>query len=367
MKVSREFINQANNILNDLWDEAATLETAPSSNISAAISHVLSYDRAKTYKYILLTQLLGKAVDDSLNILAMQESSSLPNSWSPRTLCERVVTLGGFEKNVLMNILGGSKQPYNSTPGQFPELSKSNHTRKSDIPIRDEMIDALQQIRTSRQARDAIRYYLFVCKQQIQALGSEEPLPQLSYNDVSCSRVWRFLRELADIGHEGEGLSVAIAILLKLACGDEGCYPVLYQINTSRKGHGDIDVYQGSDVKYASFEVKDRQFTHDEVHGYAIRAFDAGWPRFCFVYGRHAGDPAEAFSAAELRRFADGGHIATCLSFDALLDSLMLVINRVDLDELRTAAVDFMADSNASPDTTNPARRLLRELLLEFA
>lgn len=365
MKITKEIVNRGSALLNDLWDEVALMEEPPESDISGAIRDVLGY-KAKTYKYIMLTQLLGKALDGSVNILAMQESSSLPDSWAPRTLCEKVITMGGFEKNVLMNVLGGSKQPYNSTPGQFPELSKENHTRKSDIPIRDEMIDALSSIETSGQATDAIRYYLYVCSQQVRELGSEEPLPEISRTDVSCARVRKFLFDLADIGHEGEGLSIAIATLMQIAHGDDGCHASLYQINTSRAGHGDIDVFFGGDGKYASIEVKDRQFTPDEVRGYAKAAFEAGWPRFAFVYGHNAGSPGPVFTTKETTSFAERGQIATCVAFDALLDSVMLTVLAVDLDELRAAVVGFIADSNASPDTTNPARQLLRELLAEF-
>lgn len=65
--VNQEFVSKGNTLLNDLWDEVYALDHAPVCIISECIDHVLVYDKAKTYKYILLTQLLGKAVDESVN------------------------------------------------------------------------------------------------------------------------------------------------------------------------------------------------------------------------------------------------------------------------------------------------------------
>ena len=361
--VNQEFVSKGNTLLNDLWDEVYALDNAPVCIISECIDHVLVYDKAKTYKYILLTQLLGKAVDESVNILAMKASSVLPGAWDARNLCEGVITRGGFEKNVLMGILGRSKQPYNSSPAQKPELSKSNHTRASDVALRDELIDALGRIETSSDAVAAIRYYLYVCKGQIAQMVKEEPLPELSADMVSCARTRQFWRDLAQIGREGEGLSLAVATLLRMSLG-EPFAPVLYQINTSRVGHGDLDLYFGVE-KFATLEIKDKPFNPHEVYEYANSAFDDGWGRFAFVYGYKAGSPGQVFTERNYADFADRGVVAVCLSFESLLDSTLLSLVSVSLDDLRKSLVAYIDDAKVGTETANPARQLLRDLINE--
>ena len=277
-----DFINRGSTLLNDLWDTACVIEYMPHCLIEDTVDHVLNYD-AKTYKYILLTQLLGKAVDERVNILTFQQSSTLPNAWSARSFCEKVITRSGFERAALKGILGGSKQPYNSGPGQEKELSQNNGTAIEDVPLRDELIDALLSIRTSQEAKDAVLYYLYVCKGIIASLPADEILPTPSEKNISCARTRKFWRDLAHVGIEGEGLSLAIATLLDMALNSP-FKTRLHQINTSRRGQGDIDLYC-KNKRFLTFEIKDTPFAHHEVIEYASAAFDNGWDRFAFVYG----------------------------------------------------------------------------------
>lgn len=366
IRVDRLFINTANTLVNDVWDEVEVAEKAPTCSIEPCIDHVLGYAKAKTYKYILLTQLLGKAVDERVNILAMKASSALPGAWDARNLCEGVFTLGGFEEQVLHGVLGRTKQPYNNSPGQKPELSKQNHTRKSDIPIRDELIDALSTIDSSDEARRCLAYALWVCKQQVMESVSEEPLPVFGAESAPHARLRLFLRELAQIGQEGEGISLATALLLDAALGQSGCEAVLYQINSSHRGRGDIDVFRGMD-KVVQVEIKDRPFQMDEVLAYADSALEAGFPRFAFVYGCNAGRVGSAYPVEYLREGARMGFIPICISFESLLDALVLVLPDVEIEQLRQRFVGYLADANVAPETANPARTLLRGFIRELS
>ena len=210
----QERITEAAVLLNDLWDEVLLSDEPPESQISALIDEVLGRNNAKTYKYILLTQLLGKAVDEGVNPLVFQVSSPLAGAWDARGLCEQVITKGGFEENALLGILGRTKEPYNNSPGQKTHLDKGDtQVRKSDIPMRNRLIDALKQMDSSAKATEAVRYFLYVCRKQIQAIESEEPGAWDGPQDVSMARVAEFLRTLSRVGRSGEGLSLATALL----------------------------------------------------------------------------------------------------------------------------------------------------------
>ena len=75
--VDDDFINTGNAIINRLWDNLPETGDEIDCAIKPCIVKILRHDGAKTFKYILLTQLLGKAVDERVNILAVEASSPM--------------------------------------------------------------------------------------------------------------------------------------------------------------------------------------------------------------------------------------------------------------------------------------------------
>lgn len=363
--VTREFVSRGSSLLNNAWDEVTSSAEPLHCSIEECIDEVLSYDKAKTYKYILLTQLLGKAVDERVNILAMKASSSLEGSWSARNLCEGAITTGsGFERNVLRGVLGLTKQPYNNAPGQKAVLSKDDReVRSSDIPLRDLLIDSLESVRTSEEAYRCIKYYLSVCENQMIDLESEGPFLDDIFGIRACSDVSRYLSDLAACGGEGEGLALAVALVLRLTLGEELGYEVrLRPVNASRSGEGDVDVFCGSE-RYATLELKDKPFSLEEVDRYADRARSEKCPRFYFVYGPNAGDGVGSARERTLSdRFAGQGMVAACVPFESMKNSLMLLLKDVDMSRLREILLEYLDDAQIKPATSTYAREELRRL-----
>ncbi len=365
--VDQSMINAGALLLNDLWDEVCTMDEPPTCEIASTVDLVLGYDKAKTYKYILMTQLLGKALDERVNILAMHGASELPGSWSARTLCEQVITSHknpGFEEVVLSGILGRTKQPYNNAPGQKHELSKANATRMSDVPVRDALIDGLSTIGTSEEARDALRYFLYICRRQIEQLDSEEPEAWAGPETTSVASFQRFLTDLSTVGREGEGLSLATAVLLDTALGPLGIDVALYQINTHRRGQGDIDLFLGSD-RVASIEVKDKPFSLNVVDSYVQDAVDTGTRKAMFVYGAGAGEGSSALTSDRRREWLSHDVLVSCLSLSALMDATLLPITSINPGTVRSSITRLMHDANMGPQTVSPVRQLLRGFLQE--
>lgn len=361
--VDDEFISAGNEIVNRLWDNLPDDDTDVDCPIKQCILDVLRHRGAKTYKYILLTQLLGKAVDERVNILAMEKNSTLEGSWAARSLCEKVITIGGFEDNALDNILGASRQPYNNAPGQWPDLRKSNSSSRSLAPIRDSLVDNLPKVKTSKQAESSITYAFIELRDQIEK--RDELNPEVEFEDSPQNIVYArdALLEIAGLGRNGEGLSLATAMLLHMTIGNAlGIYPRLYKVNSSTKGRGDVDLYD-ADVRYATFELKDKSFTSGEVAEYAKKALSEGCYRFLFVYGPNAGGaPAAVFSESERAAFAQNGLLASCVSFDGLLSALLLVIEDVDLNDLYDACDTYSTMALIKPDVVNRAKKILRKL-----
>lgn len=362
IRVTQDFINKGSTILNNAWDEVVSSSEAPHCRIEECISTVLA-GKVKTYKYILLTQLLGKAVDSRVNILAMKASSSLEGAWDARNLCEGAITVGGFEKNVLLGVLGMTKQPYNNAPGQKPELSKDNATRSSDIPLRDMLIDALGEIKTSEEAYLCIKFYLAECERQIMVLENEGPALDALVGSRSCVEVSRFLSDVAAYGGEGEGLALASALLLDITLGQALGYEIrLRYVNASRSGQGDIDIYYVGE-RFATIELKDKPFTAEEVCQYATTAFREGCSRFCFVFGVNAGDGlGSAFERTFTEQQLSSDMMASCLSFESLKDSLLLMTRDIDLAILREKMLEYIEMARIKPVTATYAREAFRRL-----
>ena len=361
--VDDEFINAGNEIVNRLWDNLPEDDAEVDCPIKQCIIDVLRHKGAKTYKYILLTQLLGKAVDERVNILAMEAGSDLDGAWSARSLCEKVITIGGFEDNALENILGASRQPYNNAPGQWPDLRKSNSSSAALVPIRDSLVDNLPKVKTSKQAESSITYCFIELRDQIEQKAEQNPevtFEDLPQNIVDARDV---LLQIAALGRNGEGLSLATAMLLHMTVGNVlDLHPKLYKVNSSTRGRGDVDLFEGGS-RYATFELKDKPFTTGEVMEYARKALSEGCCRFMFVYGPNSGGaPAIIFSEADKAFLVGEGMLASCVSFDALLSSLLLIVEDIDLNELYEACDIYSSMALIKPDVVNRAKKLLREL-----
>ena len=367
--VDEAFINRAAIILNDLWDEVCLDENAYTTcKISGAVDFVLS-SRTKTWPYILMTQLLGKATDGRVNILSMHKASGLDGAWDARSLCEHVISKNdGFEATVLGGILGGVKQPYNNSPGQKPSLSKENKTMKSHIPIRDAIIDGLQTIDGDEDAKRCLGYFLRVCNTTMKEVISDETVPEkANFRPIDLSRFRTFLTKLAEQGRDGEGLSIATALMMSTVFQEKNGYSVvLYPINTSRQRggeHEDLEVYFGTE-KYAAMELKDKPFASSEVSSAAEKAWDSGFARFGFIYGYGAG-PVNYETVPESNRKAQRERrtFAACLSIEQLVDSLLFTLGEINYEQIRVSAVRLLENARVKARTQTIARELLRDFI----
>jgi hypothetical protein len=67
-----------------------------------------------SYKYALLSQVLAKVTEPSINTLCLQAGADLPGAFDARSFCKKTVVV--FEGTRLEGVLGGSKDPYVSKP-----------------------------------------------------------------------------------------------------------------------------------------------------------------------------------------------------------------------------------------------------------
>jgi len=69
--------------------------------------------RSKSYHYVLLTQVLCKIIDPSLDARSLQVAWGVPGAFDARTIAHDVIA--PFDK-ANRNVLGGSSEPYVNNP-----------------------------------------------------------------------------------------------------------------------------------------------------------------------------------------------------------------------------------------------------------
>ena len=77
--------------------------------------------RTKSFKYALLTQLLAKLIEPSVNALAIQKQAKIRGAFDARSFCRKAVVK--FEKECLEGVLGKSEDPYVSKPLRHAMIS----------------------------------------------------------------------------------------------------------------------------------------------------------------------------------------------------------------------------------------------------
>jgi len=74
-----------------------------------------------SYRYAILTQILAKTTEPSINALCLQAKAKDPGAFDARSFCKKTIVV--FEEDKLGNALGGSKDPYVSKPLRHDVIS----------------------------------------------------------------------------------------------------------------------------------------------------------------------------------------------------------------------------------------------------
>src|SRR6266702_4748147 len=114
--------DEAKRKLAQAWAKVDDLKTIPSKLAIQDIDAVME-SKDVTFKYILVTGLLGKVTNPAVHPRALQTGSKLTNSYDARKLCHSVVV--PFEKT-RGDMFGLSNEPFVNKPARHPEHSKDN-------------------------------------------------------------------------------------------------------------------------------------------------------------------------------------------------------------------------------------------------
>lgn len=264
-------------------------------DISRAIGGILKGTH-KTYRYVLFTALVAKATDEDVDSLSIQTRDSSPGAYNARDLCHTVVV--PFEREYAPYGLGGSNEPFLNKPARFKRLSLDNAVRSgNDKETLSGLIDILSRIRTKDEAFKYLSYAVSVVRSISREYGRTFSFEGIAFSDENIQAILDYVDRLTERTCNGETCPLVVASLESL------CFPlhrvVAHKVNecgASSKETGDIDIYvrptsapsKGKWILESSIEIKDKDFSEQDVQ-HAITKFKAAnLGRTLFVYGKNA-------------------------------------------------------------------------------
>ncbi|MDD3537492.1 MAG: restriction endonuclease, SacI family [Eubacteriales bacterium] len=330
-------------------------------DITAGIRRILNGSH-KTYKYVLVTGILAKAVNSSANPLALQAGAPLAGAFDARSLCHKVLV--PFERNFLDNVLGGSNEPFLNKPARFTHLSENNAVRKgNDKETLLLAIKLLESIKTSAQARAYLACVFEDLRDQIETKKSE--FSGVSHYSPTLIEIYEFSLCLLKKSFEGETSAIIVASLeMLLHKYLKGEYKIIaHKVNqsgASSKEVGDIDIYNGA-VFEGAIEVKDKDFTeHDIDHAFS-KVVVAKGQKAGFIYGIRASFDKECVSK-KVEEYEKAG---ACIVFQDITTHIRNILFRLPQctkEEFVECIIETVRQVNCKDLTKSWLRQVFAEL-----
>jgi len=238
-----------------------------------------------TFRYILVTALLGKATNPRINALSLQAGADVEGAYDARSLCHGVVV--PLERQLLSSSLGGSNEPFLNKPARFPMISPSNAVRAGrDRELLLILHKVLSEVETSEQAFNslctAMRYAI------ARQTARTELFPQLSESADSHLKIIEFVDVFVTKSIEGQVAAIVSGTILSTYFDQfEGFEVTVHPVNQSGASSNevaDVDIKKNGKI-FVAVEVKDKQFSEQDVDHAAFKASQYGLKSITFVIG----------------------------------------------------------------------------------
>ena len=197
-------------VLETKWKKAHELDCSLEKELREKIEKILfRYSSAKTFRYILFTQVLIKVCWKDFDIYALQAKAG-DTAIDARSFCKNTVCR--FEREFLGNLLGGSSDPYVSKPAREKHLLILKEHIKNRVAF-DDLIYVLDKANLSSiSAEKILDCILWLLKKKIEEelsppewLGKTEiPLGKLEHI------VTKFLEETSSLGARPQYIILAL-------------------------------------------------------------------------------------------------------------------------------------------------------------
>lgn len=296
--------------------------------IKDTIDMVMNGKNCLTYRYIMFTALLAKAVNPSIDILSLQAGDQSAGAYDARTLASKVVYK--FQASMLGNILDGSNSdPLVNKPGRYLRLAPNNAAAAGDPKKALNLLCAdLSKVSNSKDAKECVDYIISLLLAAKKKKDANKNQFDSIVSNMNIFMVRRFMSDLLDQGFGGAALVLITTALYHLQFEQDIFRIVAHPVNqsgTSNRQFSDLDVLYG-DKPYMGTELKDKPFSASDVDHAAATALNAGAHGLLFVAGRQstfASQPPTYFTNAQ-EKYALRGMYVGVTSIDALMDTVLV-------------------------------------------
>ena len=267
--------NAARSILEKAWATVRNDSVVAPANVVADLEAVIAA-KDVTFKYILVTGLLGKCAEPAVHPRAIQTSSKLKQSYDARSLCHDVVV--PFEKTK-GDLWGLSNEPFVNKPARHPEHSKDNaQLRNRDLA--EKLHQALEF--AHKESRNDV-FAMLVHVLRLGKLRAESQITATVDVETTFRRVVDFVEQFLQHSDGGARLASIVGAFITLV--NEGftvkVYPPNYSDRFARTA-GDVEIRFDKTV-FSAFECKDRPISLDDIRNGIRKARETGVSEYCFI------------------------------------------------------------------------------------
>jgi hypothetical protein len=213
--------------------------------------------QTKSYRYVLLTQLLAKVVDPLLDSRSLMMRSDLEGAFDPRSLCKNVIVLfDGTNENVL----GGSQDPYVSKPLRHSTLSLDHIDELKDKEgwrVLCAILDDIENKKEPEFTEAVLKQTLLEIYHRLSTMRVKYPIPKR----ISLQTTKNIIKSFLEIQSGGEHPVVVTYSIFKTIGNRFNLYDEIKRakINASDSSTGmtsDIQCFSEGEI-VLTIEVKD--------------------------------------------------------------------------------------------------------------
>lgn len=307
----------------------------------------------KTYRYVLVTALLAKSINCNVDILSLQAKDNSDGAYDARSLCHKVIV--PFERSTYPNSIGGSNEPFLNKPARFPRLSMTNAVRSGkDAEILASLIETLSKIKTNGQALKYLSSAMYTLQNIFSEFEEKYSIPDLEIEDeANPQTILDYVNILVKNSFEGEMCPLVVAAIEHFYYqGTKTIVP--HKVNesgASSKEVGDIDIFDNAEQLVSSIEVKDKDFTKEDVEHAITKFAQAQIEKSLFIFGKNVNfEQHEVYETAAL--LGKKGYFCSVVSImDFVRMRLYSMNGNVTINQLAHLLLKYARQINAKDDT----------------
>jgi hypothetical protein len=345
--------DEARKALERAWAKLAASPAPLAGSIAQKIRQVLEA-KDVTFKYILVTGLLGKLTNPQAHPRAIQVSSSLVGAYDARSLCHNVVV--PFEKPH-GNLFGLSNEPFVNKPARHPEHRKDN-TQLRNKTLSAVLHDVLEH--ASKAAPAEVEAMLVECLRVGKATAASEVKAVLDV-DSNLRHVLAFVAEFLKSTDGGSRLVAVAGAFVRLL--SDTFEVKVYAANVSdtyAKTAGDIEVYSEGTL-CAAYECKHRPITLNDIEHGIRKAKEKGAPDYCFLIASGFAAGEEKAIRARVKAASEEMDVSLA-NMESAAASWAVVMNPVRRSLFGGMVAEILRDEMRRGDVANVAAELWNSL-----